>query len=361
MIPSAHKDKLSLITLFLTFLVLAGCKDEHTAVEQEDATTTVKAPEGMVWVERTTFLQGGKPNDKYAMGRELPAHEVQVDGFFIDTTEVTNAQFRKFVEATGYKTIAERAVDWEEMKKQLPPDVQKPHDSLLMPGSLIFNKNVDAVVNMQNYAQWWQWKTGADWRHPEGPGSDIVGKDDYPVVHVAYEDANAYCRWANRRLPTEAEWEAAAQGGDRDLIFTWGNDPELLTQRANTWQGVFPTQNLPEDGYTYIAPVGSYPPNDLGIYDLIGNVWEMTSDLLNVEYYRQLESGVIEVNPKGAATAYNPANPYQQEYVIKGGSFLCHESYCASFRISAKMGVTADSGSDHVGFRTVATPEMISE
>ena len=175
-----------------------------------------------------------------------------------------------------------------------------------------------------------------------GPGLTIEGKDDYPVVHVAYEDALAYCKWANRRLPTEAEWEAAAQGSNDNATFTWGNDPSLLNNYANTWQGVFPTNNESIDGFEFIAPVKSFPKNSIGIYDMAGNVWEMTSDLFNVNYYKNLDIATTITNPQGASQSNNPNNPYQDEYVIKGGSFLCHESYCASFRISARMGVTID-------------------
>ncbi|HEX9600268.1 MAG TPA: formylglycine-generating enzyme family protein, partial [Mariniflexile sp.] len=282
-----------------------------------------------------------------------------VDGFYIDITEVTNQQFKAFVDETGYATVAERPIDWEQMKKELPEGTPKPHDSILQPGSLIFNKKVNKVVSMDNYAQWWTWKIGANWKHPEGPESSIEGKDNYPVVHIALEDAMAYCKWANRRLPTEAEWEAAAQGKATDQIYTWGDNPEILNQNANTWQGVFPIKNEPKDGFEFVAPVKSYPPNSIGIYDMLGNVWELTSDLFNVNYYNQIDTSIVIVNPKGAEMGYNPDNPYQQEHVIKGGSFLCHASYCASFRISAKMGMSPDSGSDHIGFRTVATVEML--
>ena len=319
----------------------------------------VKTPEGMVWVEGKTFFQGAKEGDRYAMPREIPGHEVTVDGFFMDITEVTNEQFKHFVDETGYKTVAEREIDWEEMKKELPKDTPKPHDSILRPGSLIFNKKVDKVASMDNYTQWWIWKIGANWKHPEGPGSSIDGKDDYPVVHIAFEDAMAYCKWANRRLPTEAEWESAAQGTSVDNIYTWGNSPELLDINANTWQGVFPVKNESLDGFEFIAPVKSFPPNSIGIYDMLGNVWELTGDWFNVNYYRELDVNKKLLNPKGADKAYSPSNPYQQEHIIKGGSFLCHASYCASFRISAKMGMSPDSGSDHTGFRTVATVEMV--
>jgi formylglycine-generating enzyme required for sulfatase activity len=315
----------------------------------------------MIWVDGKTFIQGAKVSDPYAMPREKPSHKVTVDGFFIDITEVTNKQFKAFVDATDYVTIAERKIDWEEMKKQLPQGTPKPHDSILQPGSLIFNKNVDAIANMNNYQQWWTWKIGANWKHPEGPGSSLEGKSNHPVVHIAYEDALAYCKWSNRRLPTEAEWESAAQGNNKSTIYTWGNNPEVLNASANTWQGVFPTKNESKDGFELISPVKSYPPNSIGLHDMLGNVWEMTSDLFHVNYYKELDSSQELINPTGAKTSYSPSNPYQTERVIKGGSFLCHASYCASFRISAKMGVSMDSGSDHTGFRTVASLDMISE
>ncbi|WP_233530653.1 formylglycine-generating enzyme family protein [Gelidibacter salicanalis] len=324
-----------------------------------DQPNVVKTPEGMVWVIGKTFIQGAKKEDKYAMDREKPAHQVTVDGFFIDIIEVTNKQFKTFVDATDYITIAERPVNWEEMKKDVPEGTPKPHDSILQPGSLIFNKAVNKVANMNNYAQWWRWQIGANWKHPEGPESSIKEKDNYPVVHIAFEDALAYCKWANRRLPTEAEWESAAQGTAVDAIYTWGNNPEVLDEKANTWQGVFPVKNESKDGFELIAPVKSYPPNSIGIYDMLGNVWEITSDLFNVDYYKELDVTKEHVNPIGADQGKSPNNPYQQEHIIKGGSFLCHASYCASFRISGKMGMSPDSGSDHTGFRTVATVDMI--
>ena len=360
--------------VFLFTVIFVGCKDNAKTGNEEAETTSEKvevpviisnetppeAPEGMVWVAPKTFLQGAKDDDQYAMPREKPAHNVKVDGFFIDITEVTNKQFKAFVDATDYVTIAEREIDWEDMKAQLPEGTPKPHDSILQPGSLIFNKDVNAAVNMNNYAQWWTWKIGANWKQPQGPGSSIEGQDDFPVVHVAYDDALAYCEWANRRLPTEAEWESAAQGTNSDAIFTWGNDTKLLNKKANTWQGTFPTVNEPIDGFKYIAPVKSYAPNSIGLYDMSGNVWEITSDFFNTNYYKTLETNAIIDNPQGASKTYTASNPYAVEHIIKGGSFLCNASYCASFRISAKMGTSPDSGSDHSGFRTVATVDMLS-
>ena len=340
-------SKISVILFFM--YGISSCTNEAKK------TLNTKPPEGMVWVETKTFLKGAKSSDLFAMPREKPAHLVTVDGFFIDATEVTNKQFEKFVKATNYITVAERKIDWEEMKKELPPNTPKPHDSILQPGSLVFNKNIDAVVTMNNYFQWWTWKIGANWRHPSGPNSTLEGKDNYPVVHIAYEDALAYCKWANRSLPTEAQWESAAQGTNENAIFTWGNDVNKLNSNANTWQGVFPIKNESKDGFEYLSPVKSYPPNSIGIFDMTGNVWELTSDLFNVNYYNQLELSKPIINPRGAKIAFNPNHPYQKEHVIKGGSFLCHASYCASYRISARMGTSFDSGSDHVGFRTIAS------
>ncbi len=354
-----HEFILKNTIILICLIPFAFCNCQGKTKSPETA-SLIEVPEGMVWVKRKTFLQGAKADDPYAMPREKPAHYVTVDGFFIDITEVTNKQFKAFVKATNYVTVAERSIDWNEMKKEFPEGTPKPHDSILQPGSLIFNKDVNAVVNMQNYGQWWTWKIGANWKHPQGSESSIEGQDDYPVVHIAYEDALAYCKWANRRLPTEAEWEAAAQGKKEDAIFTWGNEPKLLNEKANTWQGTFPVLNTPLDGFEYIAPVKSFEPNSIGLYDMSGNVWEMTSDYFNVSYYQSLKDSSDIVNPKGATKAYNPDNPYVQERIIKGGSFLCNASYCASYRISAKMGMSPDSGADHLGFRTVATPDMLS-
>jgi len=369
-IPVFIKKKTYLVLLLFTCLFFT-CKEDlksksnlksNTSASDvlvSEKSNTIQPPEGMVWVEGKTFFQGAKANDTYAMHREMPVHQVTVDGFFIDITEVTNKQFKAFVDATNYKTLAEKPVNWDLMKKDLPIGTPKPHDSILQPGSLVFNKNLKVVASMGNYYQWWTWKIGANWKHPEGPESSIEGKDNYPVVHIAYEDALAYCKWANRRLPTEAEWESAAQGKYKDKVYTWGNDPKQLDQYANTWQGVFPIKNESKDGFEFLAPVKSYPANSIGVYDMLGNVWELTSDWYAVNHYKEIDISKPINNPKGAYKANNPSYPYQQEHIIKGGSFLCNASYCASFRVSAKMGVTPDSSSDHTGFRTVATPNML--
>ena len=340
--------------IFFFLVIILSCKSSENEIQK-----LIEAPKGMVWVEGKTYVKGAKNNDIYAMNREKPSHEVYIDGFFIDATEITNNQFKKFVDETAYITIAEREIDWEEMKKSLPFGTPKPHDSILQPGSLIFNDQIKTVENMENYFQWWKWQKGANWKAPKGPGSNIENKGDFPVVHIAYEDAIAYCDWANRRLPTEAEWESAAQGNYKNAVFPWGNELDLLNSNANTWQGNFPIKNESKDGFEMIAPVKSFPPNSIGIFDMIGNVWEITDDLFNINYYSELSTESKLKNIKGASTCYNPSNPYEKQYVMKGGSFLCHDSYCASYRISARMGVSIDSGSDHTGFRTVVTPDML--
>jgi len=320
----------------------------------------VKTPKGMVWIPGGEFVQGAIPSDDMAVKHEKPAHQVEVDGFFMDITEVTNAEFTKFVNETGYVTLAEREIKWEEMKKQLPPRTPKPPDSILQPGSLVFKKTKSSVPNLYDYSQWWEWKIGANWKHPYGPESSIESKGNYPIVHIAYEDAEEYCKWAGRRLPTEAEWEFAARGGNSKNRFTWGNDIDKLSRMANTWEGEFPTSNSKTDGYEGIAPVKSYSPNPYGLYDMAGNVWEFTQDWYNANYYETLLNQGLINNPKGAETPYNPNLPQQKEKVIKGGSFLCNASYCASFRISARMANSIDSSQEHLGFRTVLSPKDIS-
>jgi len=222
---------------------------------------------------------------------------------------------------------------------------------------LVFKSPKDSLTNHHDYTQWWLWKIGASWKQPHGPGSDLKGKEQHPVVHIAYEDALAYCQWAGRRLPTEAEWEYAARALKEHQISTWQSKYHL-NDMANTWDGSFPYENAGKDGYAFTAPVRSYPPNDFGLYDMNGNVWEWTSDWYNTHYYASLGEA-IQYNPSGADKAYNSSNPLAQEKVIKGGSFLCHESYCANYRISARMGTSLDSSLEHLGFRTVATLEMV--
>jgi formylglycine-generating enzyme len=352
--------------LSISTITFCGCKQTKydtklsTEAISQQSIEIPEAPKGMVWIPAGTFEQGAVPQDKTAMPHEKPSHTVSLDGFFMDITEVTNAEFSKFVEATDYKTIAERAIEWDVIKTQLPEGTPKPHDSILQPGSLLFKKSKSSVPNLYDFSQWWDWSIGTNWRHPQGPDSNIEGKDNYPVVHISYEDAQAYCAWANRRLPTEAEWEYAARANKNGSIYFWGDDISELSKRVNSWEGEFPVTNTLEDGYERAAPVKSYPANAFGLYDISGNVWELTNDWYNMNYYGELAALNTPVkNPQGATKAYNPTNPYLKEKVIRGGSFLCSESYCASYRVSSRMGSSLDSASEHVGFRTVATPEML--
>ncbi|NDV44817.1 formylglycine-generating enzyme family protein [Flagellimonas sediminis] len=357
--------KYNVALYIILFILLANCKPKTDGANKSMGITEIKetpksrnpptkTPEGMVWIPGGDFMQGAVTKDKMAMMHEKPAHQVHVDGFFMDIHEVTNAQFSKFVSETGYVTVAEREIDWEEMKKQLPKGTPKPHDSILQPGSLVFKKTKSSVPNLYDYSQWWEWKIGADWKHPNGPNSTVEGKENEPVVHIALEDALAYCKWAGRRLPTEAEWEYAARAGKKDELFFWGSDVSLLSSHANSWEGEFPVENTEEDGFERRAPVMSYPKNDFGLYDMAGNVWEWTNDWYNTNYYKELaDKNEVTQNPTGAFKAYNSSNPYAEEKVIKGGSFLCSASYCASYRISARMATSPDSGMEHLGFRTV--------
>lgn len=321
----------------------------------------LNTPEGMVWIPGGEFMQGAIPGDKMAMPHEKPAHKVAVDGFFMDITEVTNAQYKRFVDATGYITMAERKIDWEELKKQLPEGTPKPHDSIMQPGSLTFTKTKSPVPNLYDFSQWWNWTIGANWKHPNGPDSNIKGKDNHPVVHIAYEDAIAYCKWTGKRLPTEAEWERAARGNKKGKIYFWGNDASALSQMVNSWEGEFPVNNTQIDGFERRAPVKTYPPNDLGLYDMAGNVWEWTNDWYRTDHHLEVSmKQVVSVNPKGAATPYNIREPYAKEKIMKGGSFLCNVSYCASYRVSARMATSVDSSLEHLGFRTVASVSMVN-
>jgi formylglycine-generating enzyme required for sulfatase activity len=335
--------------LFLSVCLASGCKNNSPT--GETATAIKEPPAGMVWIEGGIYTRGAVQPGEYP--REYPSHKVEVPGFFIDTIEVTNAQYSEFVAATGYITIAERPVDWDEMLKQVPPGTPKPPDSLLVPGSLVFSPPAE-IVSLDNYFQWWSWKNYVSWKHPEGPGSDISERMNHPVVHIAYADAEAYCTWKGGRLPTEAEWEYAARGGLEGKRFSWGDeDPLKNPGLANIYQGAFPTDNTAEDGFGGTAPVGSFPPNNYGLYDMAGNVWEWCSDLFNENYYYTIDAAQLCRNPAGPQTSYDPRDPYSQKRVMKGGSYLCHVSYCENYRPSAREAGAEDTGMPHLGFRCV--------
>lgn len=307
--------------------------------------------EGMVWIDGGTFQMGG--DNKQAAEDEYPKHKVTVNGFWMDVTEVTNAQFEKFVKATGYITTAEQKPDWEELKKQLPPDTRKPDESLLVPASLVF-KASDKTVSFNDYSQWWEWKESANWKHPQGSNSSIEGKGNYPVVHISWYDAQAYCKWAGKRLPTEAEWEWAARGGLSNNIYPWGNEGvDEGKPKANSWQGYFPRENTLRDQFYNAAPVRSFLPNGFGLYDMAGNVWEWCADYYHSQYYSQVNKPQGINNPKGPDKSFDPEEPYAVKRVIRGGSFLCNDSYCSGYRVARRMKSTEDSSMEHLGFRCV--------
>jgi len=288
---------------------------------------------GMVRIPGGHFAMGS--NDHYA--EESLTHEVKLDGFWIDRHDVTNAQFARFVAATGYVTLAERA-----------PDLVR-HPDLLermrVPGSVVF------VMPEGGHAGRWRYVAGADWRHPQGPGSGIEGRENHPVVQVAYEDALAYAHWLDRELPTEAQWEYAARGGLAKQIYVWGNDfAPRGKPMANTWQGPFPLANTGDDGFLGTSPVGCFAANGFGLYDMAGNVWQWTSS-----WYRPGHEGRAEVDPAGPdeAQSYDPRQPGVPAKVIKGGSYLCAPNYCMRYRPAARQAREIDSGTSHIGFRTV--------
>ncbi|MDX2046479.1 MAG: formylglycine-generating enzyme family protein [Chitinophagaceae bacterium] len=323
----------------------------QSSINTFSANNNTASHEGMVWIKAGEFTMGC--SDKEGRPDEYPQHAVKVDGFWMDATEVTNAQFQKFVDATGYITTAEKAPDWDELKKQLPPGTPKPDESLLVAASLVFTPPTRAI-SLNNASQWWNWTKGASWRHPEGPGSTVKGKENYPAVHISWDDAYAYAKWAGKRLPTEAEWEYAARGGLINKPYSWGTeDVEKIKPKANTWQGHFPDINTKWDGYHKLAPVKSFVPNGYGLYDMAGNVWEWCSDWYRADYYRQL-AGSSAVNPKGPPSGYDPDEPTVPKRVVRGGSFLCHVSYCSSYRVSARMKTSPDTGLEHTGFRCVS-------
>ncbi|MEP7318982.1 MAG: formylglycine-generating enzyme family protein [Panacibacter sp.] len=305
--------------------------------------------DGMVQIPGGTFMMGG--DNSQAGKDEYPKHKVTLSSFYMDITEVTNAQFAAFVKATGYITTAEIKPKWEDIQKQVPPGTPKPPDDQLVAASLVF-KQASQPISMDNYAQWWEWTPGANWMHPEGPGSNIQGKDNYPVVQVSWDDALAYCKWAGKRLPTEAEWEFAARGGLVNNIYSWGNEPvDQGSAKCNSWQGQFPYKNTEKDGFLRAAPIKSFKPNGYGLFDMSGNVWEWCSDWYDFNYYATIKDGAI--NPKGPAKSLDPDEPYTPKHSVRGGSFLCNDSYCSGYRAARRMKSSPDTGMEHTGFRCV--------
>ena len=307
-----------------------------TAPAKGDQKDMVSIPGGEFWMGL----------DHADMDDARPVHRVYVDGFLMDRTAVTNDQFAGFVAATGYVTVAERTPDPKEFPGAKPED--------LVPGSVVFKPPSHAVALTDGYV-WWSYVQGANWKHPEGASSDLAGRGKHPVVQIAWEDAAAYAKWAGKRLPTEAEFEFAARGGLDRQPYVWGKEFKPGGKfQANTFQGHFPDLNTAEDGYAGTAPVGSYPPNGYGLYDMAGNVWEWCADWYRADYYRQIaRSGAVVRNPQGPVDSLDPDEPGIKKRVQKGGSFLCTDQYCTRYVPGARGKGEVSTGTNHVGFRCV--------
>ena len=320
----------------------------------------VSTPQGMAWIPPGVFLMGS--DSKLAQPNERPTHRVAARGFWMDVTHVTNDQFAEFVRQTGYVTTAEKKPDWDTIRVQLPPGVPKPPDGVLLPGGMVF-VGTGTRVNLADYSQWWRYVPGADWRHPQGPDSSIEGKGNHPVVQVSHEDVLGYANWAGKRLPTEAEWEYAARGGLEQATYAWGD--QLLpdgTMQANYWdtqQRPFPVVSPQAGGASGTLPAATFPPNGYGLYDMTGNAWQWVADWYRADYFAmQASLGKQPIDdPQGPADAFDPSEPgvpaNAPKRVIRGGSFLCNESYCLSYRPSARRGSDPYSPMSHLGFRLV--------
>jgi formylglycine-generating enzyme required for sulfatase activity len=338
----ATRSALIISGFFLSGIALSSFwvyKEAHRVYREKQARLAQNslAHGDMVWIPGGKFTMGS--ND--GQTDEKPLHDVKVDGFWMDKTEVTNEQFARFVEETKYVTVAERPID----PKQFPgvPSAQ------LKPGSITFTPP-PRVETLDDHMQWWSYTPGANWRHPEGPQSDIKGRGKHPVVQVCWEDAIAYAKWADKRLPTEAEWEYAARGGLDHNAFVWGREkvPDGKWM-ANIWQGAFPNENTGEDGFKGTAPVGSYLPNGYGLFDMAGNVWEWCADWYLPDYYTKSP----RKNPQGPDTSFDPNEPGVMKRVTRGGSFMCSDMYCKGYRPSARMKTSPDTGLANTGFRCV--------
>ena len=326
----------------------------------------VKGPAEMVWVPGGEFLMGS--DHKLAQANEKPAHSARVKGFWMDRHHVTNEQFGAFVKATGYVTTAERKPDWETIKPQVPPGTPRPPESALIAGAMVFTGTNAPVPDYRDFSRWWSYVPGADWRHPNGPGSNIDGKGEHPVVQVSYEDALAYAKWAGKRLPTEAEWEFAARGGLTQATYAWGDDftPDGKPM-ANVWQvqqaTPFPVVSPKAGGALGTSPVGTFPANAYGLYDMTGNAWQWVADWYRADQFaRVVKAGTAQVDPMGPQDSWDPAEPgvpvNAPKRVTRGGSFLCNEAFCMSYRPSARRGTDPYTSMSHLGFRLVVDESM---
>jgi sulfatase modifying factor 1 len=311
------------------------------------------APKDMLWIPGGTFLMGSEA----FYPEERPVHAVAVDGFWMDEHQVTVAEFRRFVKDTGHVTVAERPLD--------PADYPDADAADLVPGSLVF-RQTRGPVPLDDFHNWWAYVPGAQWRHPEGPGSDTVGRDRHPVTHVAWDDVVAYAAWAGKELPTEAEWERAARGGLESKVFTWGDEfAPRGRMMANTWQGEFPWQNLALDKYVGTSPVKSFPPNGYGLYDMAGNVWEWTTDFYAPRHPAEVQHACCgpaepRLNPKVSRPdlSFDVGRPGAAfpRHVVKGGSHLCAPNYCLRYRPAARQAQSVETSMAHMGFRCIIRP-----
>jgi formylglycine-generating enzyme len=335
-LPSSGKRRLLVGLLVLTLLAAAAFALLNVPAEPPPA------PMKEVWIPGGEFTMGDEEFDD-----AKPLHKVHVDGFWMDETEVTNERFAEFVRQTGYGTIAERTPRREDFPAWVQKDLQEP----LVAGSPVFNPARCPLGRVcLSCNDWWEYRPGANWRHPEGPGSDLRGREKHPVVHVAWEDAAAYARWAGKRLPTESEWERAARGGLEGKRYYWGDELRPNGKwMANIWQGVFPVENRADDGFAGTAPVKSFPPNAYGLYDMAGNVWEWCADWYRPDYYAESPKN----NPQGPESSVDPDGRGEPKRVQRGGSFLCSDSYCVRYRAGARGQGEPKTGLSHTGFRCV--------
>jgi sulfatase modifying factor 1 len=334
--------------------ILAGCTADSPAAGRGAAGPPAEprinpadppgsAPEGMVWIPGGTFWMGC---ENCNMPDAVPSHLVSVSGFWMDRTPVTNAQFERFVRATGYVTIAERPLK--------PADFPGVPADKLVPGSAVFTPTREPVP-LDNPLRWWRYTPGASWRHPEGPGSSIAALGEHPVVHVAFEDVAAYAQWAGKRLPTEAEFEFAARGGLDRARYSWGNEMRHGGKPAsNTWQGTFPARDAGDDGFTGTSPVTAFPANGFGLYDMGGNVWQWCADWYRPDYYATVAAAAAPAaDPRGPESSFDPAEPGAAKRSIRGGSYLCTDDYCARYLVGSRGKAEVSSGSSNLGFRLV--------
>ncbi len=338
--------------VMVSVLVVAG----FLAISRMPVSDIKAGPKNMVWIPGGEFMMGS--DGHLARPNERPAHRVRVKGFWMDQTDVTNAQFAAFVKATGYVTTAERAPDWDTLKVQLLPGTPKPSIDELVPGAMVF-VGTPHPVPLDDSSRWWRFVPYANWRMPRGPGSSIAGKENHPVVQVSYEDALAYAKWMGKRLPTEAEWEFAARGGLEQADYSWGDEWKPKSKRmANTFVGdTFPVIEPAYQAKIGTVAGGSYPANGYGLYDMAGNAWQWVADWYRADAFAREAVGMVPINPLGPKDSFDPSHASTPadapKRVIRGGSFLCDPTFCMSYRPSARRGVDPYNPMEHISFRLV--------